>query len=383
MGTWWVKSSELNDEQKTVITLDIDKSHLVVGPPGSGKSNLLLLRGQYLIRAGRPNIAIVSFTRTLQEFMRLGGAQYKLPAERVFTLRQWQRDLLWQYGVKLEKAADFKAERAQLVAAVTDVIKKRGLKRLYDAVLLDEAQDYSSEEINTFRTLANSVFAVADSKQQIYEGVDVVSMMKNDLGSAVQLKFHYRNGMAICRVADKIAKVTDGYLSLEDTAQYNEKALPSRVQSSRHASIDEQIGAALASVRLQLKAYPDEYIGILCPRREELAKVAEKAKLDPALKDKVIHLADEDYAGVAEPGRSVWLCTTHSAKGLEFRALHILGAEFFKKFPTQRNLTYVSVTRAKTSLNIYHTDALAGYLESALAPPKKAPSVDDLFGEEN
>lgn len=303
--------------------------------------------------------------------------------ERVFTLRQWQRDLLWQYGVKLGKAADFKAEREQLVVAVADVIKSRGLKGLYDAVLLDEAQDYSSEEIDAFRTLAGSVFAVADSKQQIYEGTDVVSMMKKDFGSAVRLKFHYRNGMAICRVADKIAKITDGYESLEDTAQYNEKALPSSVQSFQLASLDDQISATLASVRLQLKAYPDEYIGILCPRNEELAKVAERAKSDLALKDKIIHLADDDCAAVSEPGRSVWLCTTHSAKGLEFRALHILGAEYFKRFPTQRNLTYVSVTRAKTSLSIYHTAALAGYLESALAPPKKAPSVDDLFEEEN
>ena len=39
--TWWVKQSQLDDDQKKVFTLPIDKDHLVKGPPGSGKTNLL------------------------------------------------------------------------------------------------------------------------------------------------------------------------------------------------------------------------------------------------------------------------------------------------------------------------------------------------------
>jgi hypothetical protein len=52
---------------------------------------------------------------------------------------------------------------------------------------------------------------------------------------------------------------------------------------------------------------------------------------------------------------------------LEFRAFHILAAEGLKKFPMQRELTFMGVTRAKTSLCIYHSDGLPSYLEGALS----------------
>jgi len=43
-GAWWVGSSELDSDQRTIISLPPDNSVLVTGPPGSGKTNLLLLR---------------------------------------------------------------------------------------------------------------------------------------------------------------------------------------------------------------------------------------------------------------------------------------------------------------------------------------------------
>ena len=42
--TWWVKQGQLDPHQKKVFTLSISDDHLVKGPPGSGKTNLLLLR---------------------------------------------------------------------------------------------------------------------------------------------------------------------------------------------------------------------------------------------------------------------------------------------------------------------------------------------------
>ena len=74
--------------------------------------------------------------------------------------------------------------------------------------------------------------------------------------------------------------------------------------------------------------------------------------------------------------------TTHSSKGLEFRAVHIVGTDKVKKFNLQRNLTYTAITRAKTSLNIYSSMNLPGYLDKGLAailPPKPKPTIDSLF----
>ena len=74
--TWWVSEEQLKGEQKAIVTLPIANSHLILGPPGSGKTNLLLLRANYLHLAGHTNLAIVVFTRTLQEFIVAGGHEY-------------------------------------------------------------------------------------------------------------------------------------------------------------------------------------------------------------------------------------------------------------------------------------------------------------------
>ena len=42
--SWWKSKDELDNDQKAFIRLAPQGKHLLVGPPGSGKTNLLLLR---------------------------------------------------------------------------------------------------------------------------------------------------------------------------------------------------------------------------------------------------------------------------------------------------------------------------------------------------
>src|SRR5690349_13027729 len=96
--TWWVKLGQLDDDQKRIIPLALNEDHLVVGPPGSGKTNLLLLRANYVVRAGQPNILLLVFTRTLQEFLATGAAQYAFAPSRIKTTRKWALQFLRQHG---------------------------------------------------------------------------------------------------------------------------------------------------------------------------------------------------------------------------------------------------------------------------------------------
>src|SRR5579883_2748838 len=75
--TWWVDINELDEDQKRVIALPGDGDYLLLGPAGSGKTNLLLLRGKYLYKRGEKNILVVVFTRTLQEFIVGGSREYE------------------------------------------------------------------------------------------------------------------------------------------------------------------------------------------------------------------------------------------------------------------------------------------------------------------
>jgi ATP-dependent exoDNAse (exonuclease V) alpha subunit len=55
--------------------------------------------------------------------------------------------------------------------------------------------------------------------------------------------------------------------------------------------------------------------------------------------------------------------TVHSAKGSEFRAVHLLEGEAFK--PHNRELAFTAATRAKTEVSVYHVNPLLGHMVPA------------------
>src|ERR1700747_839025 len=123
-GAWWIGESELDQYQKGVISLAAQGKHLVLVPPGSGKTNVLLLRANYLTLSGKPNIAIVVFTRTLRKFIASGGREYNFTPDKIMTCNKWQRDVLHQYGVTVNAPGDFAEQRKYLAEKVAELVQK-------------------------------------------------------------------------------------------------------------------------------------------------------------------------------------------------------------------------------------------------------------------
>lgn len=383
--TWWVNPEQLDDDQKKVIAAPINKSHLVLGPPGSGKSNLLLLRADYLQRAGHPNTLILVFTRQLQEFMIAGSTNYSFQASKIKTSRAWMLELLRAHDINILLNDDFQKSRSQLLKQAQDLVNSKSLGRIYEVILLDEAQDYWPEEIQLFARLSKHLFAVADARQKIYPDEDPIETIKALVDQTHLLRFHYRNGLNICRLADGIAKESEDYEPLAVTSNYIEVQAPSTIEVKKTKDIRDQCDLILGRIQRQLKAYPDEYIGIITPRREELNDIAQYfMKTDLYAKD--LLQIREDGDTTFDPNKPIILTTLHSAKGLEFRVLHVASLEHVTHFPKQRNMCFTAVTRAKTAIYIYHSGDLPGYFEQAyvnLQRPPELPSVDDLFVKED
>ncbi len=152
----------------------------------------------------------------------------------------------------------------------------------------------------------------------------------------------------------------------------------------KYKDIEEQGDKIVKALRLQMKAYPEELFGVLCPRHEELRVIWEIISQSKLADVAVFQSSEDGYVPFAEDTR-ICVCTLHSAKGLEFRALHIAGMEYVKRFAKQRDLCYTGVTRAKTSLSVYYNKDLPGYLEGAYAaitPPPDPPKLTELFKKE-
>lgn len=380
--TWWVGEDELDDDQKDVIALPLTGNHLITGPPGSGKTNLLLLRGNYMTLAGKPDLSIIVFSRTLQEFIASGAQRYAFPSDKVQTSRRWAQQLLFQYGIFSNPPTGFEEQRNYFLEEVTNLVEKRKLSHLYDVILLDEAQDYLPEEIALFSRLARVLFAVADSRQKIYTTPDPLDTIRGIVrGKEHALRYHYRCGRQICKVADALGRDSTGYIPLLPTSRYNETAKPSSVEHIRSKDLQKQVQRIVEKLSIQLKAYPDELLGVLCPRSEDVDEVWQLISQSPLRKMCMLQKGGDHSAFLSD--KPIIVGTFHSAKGVEFRALHLAACESLKRFRLQRNIAYMAVTRCKTTLSIHYSDDLPGYFERALAhlePSRDLPKIKDVFG---
>jgi superfamily I DNA and RNA helicase len=146
-AAWWVSPEQLNDEQRAVFNLPLVESSLILGPPGSGKTNLLLLKASQLVRSSKPNILVLVFTRTLREFLATGGPQYAFSIDKVKTSTGWAIDFLRSEGQTPASTGSFEEKRRANMLLVRQVLDREGYGKLFQAIILDEAQDYVPEEL--------------------------------------------------------------------------------------------------------------------------------------------------------------------------------------------------------------------------------------------
>jgi superfamily I DNA/RNA helicase len=376
-ATWWRSPEEVDEDQMRVYSAPPDGRFLVTGPPGSGKTNVLLLRAIYLTRAGRANIRVLTLTRTLTEFIRSGaGVGGKIPAERIQTVTEWQRSLYRQLtGEKLPYGdEDFETQRTELLSKLTAAVKSAGLREnYYDCLLVDEVQDLWKEEVELLGKLSRNLFFVGDARQRIYARNEGMVAARALQCQELALRYHYRIGRKICEVGDRILPDPSN-VPLSKFSQYDELRLPSSAKLHTLPTVSAQANELIRRVDTQLRAYPEEWIGVIAPRNKDVSFIYEQFQKTPLANRVSLH--DEDSREF-NPQLPIVLLTVHSSKGTEFRAVHFFAADEFGHRYT-REKAFTVVTRAKTSLDVYHTGPIDGSLQGALSP-ERVPDPKEVF----
>lgn len=383
-STWWRRTEELDSSQRAFIELPPKGRLLLDGPPGSGKTNLLLLRAQFVAGCGEKNILVVTYTNVLADFIRSGISHSDLISpSQIRTYHSWAtehvRDHLGPNAVPTQNG-DFNEEaRTKLAEAVKKANRRLPSKTLYSAIFVDEAQDLSVNELQELLRLSENVCICGDVRQGIYRKDGMTAEKRLGLTKHT-LKTHYRIGPKIARVADRLIVPKDGLPKLEETCNYNPKTQgESRAEMHVCPTRDDQFEEMIANIRVQLDAFNDEMIGVFCGKKATLQELRMRFNQTDLSKCTCVHSVDavDSFQGK----HRIQVLTIHAAKGTEFRAVHLFGVEELRKFPmNRREIGYTAVTRAKTALHAYRTGETNGPLEAAFCQPKLM-SVDDLFSE--
>ena len=263
MSLWWVSKNELDPEQTALIEdLPLRRDFLVLGPPGCGKTNILLRRAQFVRGQNMPNVLVLSFTRPLTEFVKTGCIDDQgreiFPQNCISTIESWLRSLYRRHSVDLPTIEGSFTERKRALASGAVAFAQSNRMPLYDTLFVDEAQDLLQEEVEVIAAWSRQRFFVGDDRQKIHaesEGLDPVRQLI-PADCARTLQFHYRLAPEICRAADRIL-VPHGGKSLESTCHYNGPAPASVTVQPNAQTPNEQLSAATDRLKQQVRVYED------------------------------------------------------------------------------------------------------------------------------
>ena len=226
-----------------------------------------------------------------------------------------------------------------------------------------------------FFKCAKHVCFAGDSRQRIFGTHDVIPTIQSRV-ETIELKTHYRIGHEICRAADVVGKAA-GFSSILETCNY--KDAESKVHFVPSSTDEEQIKKLIDGLTVQLTAYPDELLAVVGPRKQDsefLREQLEASILAPLI-------LPHRNSGSDDPEQRIYVAHLLEIKGLEFRTIHLVRMQYLHRLrESQKRIAYTAITRAKTTVSVYYTNKIPGYLEQAqvvVEPPKPRPPLQDLF----
>lgn len=280
-----------------------------------------------------------------------------------------QREELWTVFSEVRKQLRAKAllTSADLFTVVTKHFEDR-TEKTYTHIVVDEAQDLGVAEPRFLSAIVpnrpDSLFFAGDIGQRIFQqpfswkglGIDV-------RGRSFTLKVNYRTSHQIRRMADRLLPESVRDVDGEEDQRKGTVSVFDGVEPVIVVAptMDEEATAAAQFLRNLLEqGIRANEIGIFCRSKDQIARASKVAEM--AAVETVSSLAGRG------PEEAVLIGTMHLAKGLEFRAVLIVGCdegvlplaariddvadefELDEVVATERQLLYVAATRARDHL---------------------------------
>ncbi len=346
MHTWLLPRTELTPTQLRAIELRWVSNQVIVGAPGSGKTQILLHRAEFLRdRMASDSYRLFVYTNVLKDYIRSSLPLLGIPEEQVTTYDSWCKSFYKEHipgplPKRKGKLPDFRKIRDK----VTQVVKQGKVRvPMYDFVLVDEAQDLDAPSLETLAQVARHVTVCLDRKQQIYERGSSLEQVIGAMGARPRNLYL----LDAYRCSPSVAKLASRFILSDQERTYYERQVRT-VQLERQVPLLFRSKSAKQE-RDRLQHILRERIdlghrsALLLPLRRQVfgfAKGLREAGFD------VETMEDLDFA-TNRPK----VLTYSSAKGLTFDSVLLprLVPRSFGRWSEEsiRQLLFVAITRAK------------------------------------
>lgn len=345
-----IKESELDDDQIKVLTATLDKSCIVSGCAGSGKSVLALIKAQRIQKERGNDYEIIVYTKALCRYMESGRKALGLN-NPFYYLHKWKRS--W-----CDKQADY--------------------------IIVDEIQDFTSEEIQEFINAARkNFFFFGDTAQSIYDGLKVTVALEDigyllPQGNKPKMSELYRNYRLPIQVAKFVQYVGVGLNPFEESTYKNAGGDDSIPHVLQYESPIEQIEAIKRIIGDRLTD-----VAILLPHNEQIKEVGEiltslEVNYEQQYRDREDFRNSKDNLDFNTS--NLKLITYHSAKGLQFETVFLPLLET-SDIEAKRKALYVAMTRTYKQLYIMYSGNLPNVLAdipAELYTKKEVEEIEDI-----
>jgi hypothetical protein len=366
---------QVMDLQQEQIARTLGEGHRVIhGAAGSGKTMILIYRAQHLAAAARPDrpVLVLCFNRSLADRiaaqLRDRGVDERV---QVRTFHGWCKDVVDSYQLDVPWVPDKQAQFQQMVTSVERSLETGFVPGgQYCALLVDEAHDFEEAWLRMATRLVdpatNSLLVLYDDAQSIYQKrrrrFTMASVGIQAQGRTSILKLNYRNTAEVLSLAVQFAQGLlqggreevdeQGGIPLVQPASAGRRGAVPLLLDAHSAREEAQWVADRVSEKLAGGTAPSD-VAILARTKSLLQPV------EQALARRQVPL--QSMAGQAIRSfdwnlPSVKLLTLHSAKGLEFPAVHIAGLQAMplkdEALDDAARLLYVGMTRATQELTL-------------------------------
>lgn len=346
---WMIKESELDEDQIQVLMATLDKSCIVSGCAGSGKSVLALIKAQRIQKEKGRNYQIIVFTKALCKYMNSGKKELGLT-------NPFYHHWIWKNRLNTPHS---------------------------DYIIVDEIQDFSEDEIEEFISSTDkNFFFFGDTAQSIYQGhknTIAVDEIRTTLPGAKSAKDwelfkNYRLPLPVARFVQPIG--VDLPTFIESTYKSPERELPKMI---KYDSKDKQLEA----INRIIESNNMDDVAILLPNNEAVLKtyhsLSKMGDYEYRYNDRADRNNNVDKLNFDSTNPKIM--TYHSAKGLQFETVFIPFIEdFVQDGDTNQKALYVAITRTYRNLYILYSGQMPSPLSEIDSSLYKTTETDiDTF----